>query len=116
VAAAAERDIDLSGLALVAGQRLVAVQRLCNDWSARRRPSWSRLPRLALSWHDLPGSGWAESRRSLLLSLMVERQRCRFRRNVHHLPINPLHHPPDGLQWYASIAIGQRNLRRHVEP
>jgi hypothetical protein len=26
-------------------------------------------------------------------SLMVERQRCRFRRNIHHLPIHPLHHP-----------------------
>jgi hypothetical protein len=24
--------------------------------------------------------------------------------------------PPDGLQWYASIGIGHRNLRRHVEP
>ena len=50
------------------------------------------------------------------LSLMVARQRCRFRRNVHHLPVHPLHHPPDGLQWYASIGIGHRNFRRHVEP
>jgi hypothetical protein len=50
------------------------------------------------------------------LSLMVERQRCRYRRNVHHLPIHPLHHPPDGLQGYSSIRIGHRNLRRHVEP
>src|SRR6267378_4555118 len=40
------------------------------------------------------------------------------RRNVNlsPLPIHPLHHPPDGLQRYASIGIGHRNLRRHVEP
>ena len=39
-----------------------------------------------------------------------------MRRNVHHLPIHPLHHPPDRLQRYASIGIGHGNLRRHVEP
>jgi hypothetical protein len=47
---------------------------------------------------------------------VVKRQRWRFRRNVHHLPVHPLHHPPDRLQLYASIGIGHRNLRRHVEP
>jgi hypothetical protein len=33
-----EEPVDLGGLALVAGQRLVAVQRLCNDWSAASPP------------------------------------------------------------------------------
>jgi hypothetical protein len=37
-AAATDKDVDLGGLALVAGQRLVAVQRLCNDWSAASPP------------------------------------------------------------------------------
>jgi hypothetical protein len=39
------------------------------------------------------------------LSLMVERQRYRFRRNVHHLPIHPLHHSPNSLQGYSSIRM-----------
>jgi len=37
-AAAAGQDVDLGGLALIAGQRIVAVQRLCNDWSAASPP------------------------------------------------------------------------------
>jgi hypothetical protein len=73
-------------------------------------PQLARCPRAVAG----PNQGGSFS------SLMVERQGCRFRRmrNVHlgHLPIHPLHHPPDGLQWYASIGIGHRNLRRHVEP
>jgi hypothetical protein len=91
--------------------------RYIRDAAGLRVGIGSVASRLAISWPDLPGSGWAESRRQLLIvSLMVERPRCRFRRNVHHLPIHPLHHPPDRLQWYASIGIGHRNLRRHVEP
>ena len=38
VAGAEDADVDLGGLALVAGQRLVAVQRLCNDWSEASPP------------------------------------------------------------------------------
>lgn len=37
-AASADHDVDLGGLALVGGQRLVAVQRLCNDWSNASPP------------------------------------------------------------------------------
>jgi hypothetical protein len=50
------------------------------------------------------------------LSLMVERQRCRFGGNVHRLRIYPLQHPPDGLQRYAPVGVRDGNLRRHVEP
>ena len=37
-AAAGEQDVDLGGVSLALGQRLVAVQRLCNDWSAASPP------------------------------------------------------------------------------
>ena len=41
----------------------------------------------------------------------------RFRRNVHRLLVQPVHHQADGLQRYADpIGVGRRNLRRHVEP
>src|SRR6266436_2905511 len=64
--------------------------------------------RLALSWPDLPWQWLDRIKEAFSLSLMVERQRRRYRRNVHHLhlPIHPLHHPPDRLQWYSCIGIG----------
>ena len=78
-----------------------------------------RLPRSGLPIPETPPACAAvvgpNQGGNFLLSLMVEQRRCRFRRNVHHLPIHPLHHPPDGLQGYSSIGIGHRNLRRHVE-
>ncbi len=37
-AADADQDVDISGLALVAGQRLTAVQRFCHDWSDASPP------------------------------------------------------------------------------
>jgi hypothetical protein len=51
--------------------------------------------RLALNWADLPGqvAGPNQGGNFSFVS-MVERQRCRFRRNVHHLTIHPLHHSP----------------------
>lgn len=34
----ADQDVDISGLAMVAGQRLTAVQRFCHDWSTASPP------------------------------------------------------------------------------
>src|SRR6266849_332683 len=82
-----------------------------------RRPRASSEPFWPSVWPDLPGQRLGRIKGgNFSLSLMVERQRCRYRRNIYHLPIHPLHHPPDGLQGYSSIRIGHRNLRRHVEP
>lgn len=46
-----DMDVDLGGLALVGGQRLVAVQRLCNDWSPASppvvvAPAWDLEPHI----------------------------------------------------------------------
>jgi hypothetical protein len=50
-AAGTESDFDLGGLALAAGQRIVAVQRLCNDWSNASppvvvSPPWDLEPKI----------------------------------------------------------------------
>jgi hypothetical protein len=91
-----------------------------STYQRRRRPArqhWVSSepfgPQLARSPRAVAGPNQGGN---FSLSLMIERQRCRLRRNVHHLPIHPLRHPPDGLQRYASTRIGHRNLRRHVEP
>jgi hypothetical protein len=48
--------------------------------------------RLALSWPDLPEQvAGPNEGGNFSLSLMVERQRCRFRLSVHHLPVHPPH-------------------------